>query len=258
MLKFLISISICFGLAIGGGCGGGSKNCLTHASTFCSEGVVYWANSCGDLEEVKENCECGCESDHSGCKKCGCIKDCTGMECGLDPVCGESCGTCPGNLTCNNGNCICSSHDDCDENSICIYEECTIAYGRMYRLTVVSAEVSENDQNGEAWDWPGGMPDPTVCFYKDYVGTPTGPTGAEFCTSEKQDTYTPTYNESFETALYGSDKWLIVAFDEDVTDYELIEGARAEPIEVSWIKVGGFQYQGDYLLDLLVDVDPVQ
>jgi hypothetical protein len=32
---------------------------------------------------------------------CPCVKDCTRRECGPDPVCGESCGTCVGNSTCN-------------------------------------------------------------------------------------------------------------------------------------------------------------
>jgi hypothetical protein len=36
---------------------------------------------------------------------CPGAKDCTGRVCGLDPVCGLSCGTCQNGQTCNNGKC---------------------------------------------------------------------------------------------------------------------------------------------------------
>jgi len=38
---------------------------------------------------------------------CGgpCVPDCAGLECGPDPVCGESCGTCGSGLWCNAGSC---------------------------------------------------------------------------------------------------------------------------------------------------------
>jgi hypothetical protein len=122
----------------------------------------------------------------------------------------------------------------------------------------LSAEISQYDQNGEAWDVIGGMPDPLICFFKNMQDMPTSLTQAEVCTSTKQDTFTPIYNEYFETQLYQNDSWLIIAYDEDVTDYEYIEGAIAEPIEVDFIKSGGFHIQSDYLKDLQVQITPVE
>ena len=232
------------------GCGG-EEQCTSHDSTSCQEGINYWIDSCGNFEEVIENCDCGCTPEHSGCKSCGCEKDCTGRECGPDPVCGESCGTCPGNLVCDVGECICQTHDHCDDNSICIYESCTLAYGREYRITVVSVLVSQYDQNNEAWDALGGMPDPYICFYRNDQAS------AEFCTSVKDDTLIATYNESFETIIRGSDKWLMYVWDEDISDHDPIGGFVMDPITVSMIKSGGIMGQGDYALELVTSIEPV-
>lgn len=37
---------------------------------------------------------------------CVCEADCSGLECGNDPVCGESCGTCGTGFTCESGACV--------------------------------------------------------------------------------------------------------------------------------------------------------
>ncbi len=41
-----------------------------------------------------------------------CSPSCTGKECGGDG-CGGSCGSCPGDLSCSSGSCICTSDSDC-------------------------------------------------------------------------------------------------------------------------------------------------
>lgn len=152
----------------------------------------------------------------------------------------------------------CFTHGECDAQSICVYGTCTLAYGRAYRLTVGEVEISELDQNGENWDALGGAPDPIVCFFTDRQQIPSSPSGAEFCTSTIQDRHSCTFDQGFETALYAGDDWLVVAYDEDVTDYEFIEAGRAAPIEVDWIKGGGFRFEGDYLEYCSVSIEVVE
>jgi len=73
-----------------------------------------------------------CNDDGSGWGECNCscVKNCTGRECGEDPVCGESCGTCGLNSTCSEswvcecdfvdceGTC-CGDGQLCSEGSCC-------------------------------------------------------------------------------------------------------------------------------------------
>jgi hypothetical protein len=52
------------------GCGEGDKDCEPHASVRCTNDATHWVDSCGKLEEVKEQCQHGCLADGSGCKEC--------------------------------------------------------------------------------------------------------------------------------------------------------------------------------------------
>ena len=38
-----------------------------------------------------------------------CVPDCTSLQCGFDPLCGKSCGTCNGSEVCTNGICVSSN-----------------------------------------------------------------------------------------------------------------------------------------------------
>ncbi|MBN2496001.1 MAG: transglutaminase domain-containing protein [Deltaproteobacteria bacterium] len=49
---------------------GDAEECTSHARTICSDGTVYWIDSCGNNEGEKEQCECGCLRDQSGCEAC--------------------------------------------------------------------------------------------------------------------------------------------------------------------------------------------
>jgi len=55
--------------------GCGDSECRSRARTECVEGTTYWVDSCGNLQEVEEVCQCGCEDDNSACRRCNCTCD---------------------------------------------------------------------------------------------------------------------------------------------------------------------------------------
>ncbi len=74
------------------------------------------ARECG-LEPVCYT-SCGtCDPTTEVCTaegQCECVPSCLGRDCGPDPVCGESCGTCTGTDVCNaSGRCVASCTPDC-------------------------------------------------------------------------------------------------------------------------------------------------
>ena len=183
--------------------------------------------------------------------------------------------TCKPGLVCVDGKCVkgvgdggvdggvdggdgCTAHDDCGPNDICVNSGCKAAYGGEFRFTVQTAGISQYDPNGGAWDAPGGIPDPIICFYLNQSSVPIGVAGAEFCTSIEDDTYTPEYNEGFRDNIFASDSWMFVAFDDDLTDYEYIEHHEYDSITMDLLKGGGFVFEGNYLVKLVVSIDPVE
>jgi Ca2+-dependent lipid-binding protein len=95
------------------------------------------------------------------------------------------------------------------------------------------------------------MPDPYVCAYRndEYV----------FCTSTKDDTFTATYNESFQADIYAADSWTFRAYDEDLASNDTIGGVIFDPISVGVIKAGGAVWdQGQYLQRLTFTIEPLQ
>ncbi len=56
-----------------------------------------------------------------GCDSCS--SDCSGQECGPDPVCGESCGTCSGGESCQSGQCV-QGGPTCPADMNCSNLEC--------------------------------------------------------------------------------------------------------------------------------------
>lgn len=282
MLRSIVGIVV--GLALVNLVGGCGTDCEPRMEIYCDADseLAYWVDSCGEIGEVKEDCPCGCLSDRSGCDPCECLvdSDCAaGKECdllthtcvttcvpytcqGRGYDCGSwtdgcggqiTCGGCPTNFTCNSsGDCDCLNHSACDASSICIYGDCLAAYGRRYQFTIRSANVSQYDPAGDAWDFPGGMPDPFVCVYLNDSAA------AEHCTAAMPDTFTATFNSSFQANIYAADKWTFVAYDEDVASDDDIGGVYYDPISVSVIKAGGFIWNGTYLTELDVDITPVQ
>ena len=120
--------------------------CIPHVDTFCYQGQTYWLDSCDRLENVLEDCECGCRADQYGCRTCGekeceadadcaegffcdrsdwlckllnCVPECAGKCCGSDG-CGGTCpDNCPRGEICNPGRCRCEGETECQTNDDC-------------------------------------------------------------------------------------------------------------------------------------------
>ena len=101
-------------------CEQGQCVCASHASQACHQGDVWWFDGCGDAEEVAVPCDYGCTN--GSCDDCQ--PDCSGRECGPDPICGTSCGTCGENASCDGtGQCVCD-HQECAGVCCAAWEEC--------------------------------------------------------------------------------------------------------------------------------------
>jgi hypothetical protein len=120
--------------------------CIPHVDTFCYQGQTYWLDSCDRVENVLEDCECGCRADQSGCRTCGekeceedadcpegffcdrsdwlckpkeCTPECEDKCCGPDG-CGGTCpDTCPMHEICNTNTCRCEGAEECRTNADC-------------------------------------------------------------------------------------------------------------------------------------------
>ena len=85
------------------------------------------------------------------------------------------------------GNCA----TGCVRGYQCMSNACTLNPSGLWKLTVTSGTVATQNQSGSAWDAFGGAPDPMVCLTIN---------GIRSCTTTKQDTFTPSWNESFASA----------------------------------------------------------
>jgi len=84
------------------------SGCVPAEYQTCQEGATYWVDSCGHLEEMIEQCQCGCLDDKSGCKQdCECTPRCQGKECGDDGCQGSCPPGCASGEHCSQGLCEC-------------------------------------------------------------------------------------------------------------------------------------------------------
>jgi len=223
--------------------------CVSNCIPNCS------GKECGD-----DGCggSCGSCSQDKVCQngRCvsNCIPNCSGKECG-DDGCGGSCGSCAQGEVCQNGRCVptieCYDHYDCGNNEICYYNNCEVAWGREYRITVVSAQISEKnvEDDNKDWDIGGGMPDPfvIVAINDNEVGR----------SEAIQDTLSPVWNYTVNVTLYEGDEISFWIFDEDISEHDYIGGVRdSDPI--STIKEGGFTFTDpSYTVQrLTVEIEP--
>lgn len=146
------------------------SECESQDSSTCSGGDIHWVDSCGNLGDVRESCEYGCDSE--GCLPCQ--PDCSSVECGPDPVCGDGCGDCAGVNSCSSGSCVESSNWAIAEingeeilatsgityNQYDVSQDTASAYlatdSNYYIASIVIDDVSSQDQlNYQCGDWSG-------------------------------------------------------------------------------------------------------
>jgi len=130
--SFLVLVPVlCIGLSA---CENG-EGCQTHASTACKDGVTSWVDSCGEMEEEYEICQCGCDAEATACEPgsgCCALATCgsLGKECGSWPDGCEGtleCGGCGMDQNCDSqGQCqsICLSDEDCLFGWYCVDSAC--------------------------------------------------------------------------------------------------------------------------------------
>jgi len=115
-----------------GNCGVYEDTALCNCDADCFE----FDDCCDDVCEF-------CADDYP--EECGaCVPDCTGLDCGPDPICGEDCGACDDGFTCDAGICVedapdcvavCAGHcgdfagcacGDCEDGFECLANVCEL------------------------------------------------------------------------------------------------------------------------------------
>ena len=227
--------------------------CPNNAPGFCGDGLCRpsesessiscaidcMAASCGDGTCAPGNGEscANCPSDCGGC----------GPQCG-DGACAisESCSSCPGDCgmcatTCGPTNCAgCCSGNRCFDGTapstcgsggnacldcgaaelLCQDSTCAFDPASRWNVLIDSYELNTS-YTGDAWDFPGGFPDPVVTVFSpnstSRIGAVNGPDGVF-------DT-TFTIPELAAANIRADALLTYVAFlmeDEDPTDYEFV------------------------------------
>jgi hypothetical protein len=227
--------------------------CKAEDEKRCDGDAVYWFDSCGQRGDKVTDCPHGCEN--ASCKDCTPV--CDDRICGPDG-CGGVCGFCSNGICLDDFTCGCENHLDCMDDSVCVDSFCTLAYGRAYRITFVSAKIAEKNpnDNGESWDSGGGAPDAYVVYkFGDVEGQ----------TPSKRDTFQPTWNHSFTTTLFTSQVIELNVWDEDTAFHDWIGGLNFEPpgdrISLEWIRGGGLSFVADSptygLQELVLVITPI-
>ncbi len=149
-----------------------SDCCSSHVSTTCSDGSVYWVNSCGMREGLKDSCNdsdaCTLDSCSNGACIHSVITPCHGNSvcesgeniCNAPTDCSYSCGSCQ-SVSCSGGVPNCQYNNNCCGNHACEYGEscsscpvdCQCALGidlssvscSARGASCASTDVSDND-----------------------------------------------------------------------------------------------------------------
>lgn len=117
------------------------------------------------------------------------------------------------------GDC-CFDSTECGTSEYCSNSgTCTDVFSTLFTITVWQADVLTYNSNGEAWDFPGGMPDPYAEVRNGGInGTPI------LYTAVEPDSFATAWAESVQTYLDPAGLCVIV-WDEDVSADDQIDGS---------------------------------
>ncbi|MBW2701064.1 MAG: formylglycine-generating enzyme family protein [Deltaproteobacteria bacterium] len=126
---------------------------------------------------------CGGDSTDNTCEQ-----DCSGLECGLDPVCGESCGTCGDYASCGDGLCGCD-YLACGEACCAAGESCQDGACAQSLDPCDPNPCTEDHQTQCADDGAGGALCSCDTDYQDYgdgACRPTDPCAGDSTCADQQ------------------------------------------------------------------------
>jgi len=162
----------CTGKCCGGdGCGGTCQDTCTAPAT-CNTTTCLCEPPCTGAGDCQAT-EC-CLGNPGVCTP----MNCTGLQCGNDPVCGKSCGTCTAPATCQNGQCIGGDHG---LGTPCTFGDVNAAAGDCD----TGLECLGIAADGAVGTCPGGAPSECVDLREDWNRDCVNSNcGASFCSQE--------------------------------------------------------------------------
>jgi hypothetical protein len=141
---------------------------------------------------------------------------------------GETISTCP--QDCAAATCTPSDPNSCTGETVCIGTTCENAFGRFYKIKVISAVFTETNASGGTWDPLGGLPDPKVNL--DINGT-------TFSSPVISDTLSPVWNYLSPAVLIpGGSDFKINVVDSDIAGDDAAWGCENNPLGADLIRAG--------------------
>ena len=141
---------------------------------------------------------------------------------------GETTASCASD--CTSATCTVGDPTSCSGNNICIANNCQNAFGRTYRIKIVSAVFPATDANGDSWDAFGGLPDGKATVTVN---------GVAYTTPSVDDTLTPTWNFLTPAVLIPSATNLTLSVvDADVTFDDPAWSCTNNPLGADLIRAG--------------------
>lgn len=178
-----------------------------------------------------------------------CEADCEAALAGADRAIQQSCINCVDARSCasiENGDCAGACSDpnacdpmdpnSCDGETVCIDAACEAAFGRFYTILIDSVIMNETDDAGDAWDFPGGLPDPKVEISVNGTIVAT--------TSWVNDTLNAAINESVDVELVGGSSIELTVYDDDNAVSDWVLTCSFDPVTAMDLRYGDLSCVG--------------